>query len=155
MVVICTFNAAFALVTDIHSTFAAASAPLTGVRGTAFAAVGTVYTVFYGTFHTHAAVLAELLRIAGTFTAFRTVISVVTVSSAVFAAVVTAGADIFVTAAGTAEFAFNICIPRMGMDCCRRNHAENHDHRQQDADKFSVLLFHEHSSFFVSSELSA
>ena len=94
------------------------------------------------TFHTHFAIFAEV-RVVGAFITDLTMMRIVAISAAVGTAVVTAGADIIITATGTAEFTIYIDIPRMNMDCCRRNHAENHDQRQHDAEEFLFVFFHE------------
>ena len=77
---------------------------------TAYAAINTMAEIFLGAVLTHFAVFAELCGVCACLTD-KTVMLNVAISAAVSAAVITAGADIIITAACAAIFAFHVIIP--------------------------------------------
>ena len=98
--------------------------------------------LLFCTVHTHFTSFAEV-RVVGAFITDLTMMRIVAISAAVGTAVIAAGADPVITGTFSAELTLYIDIPRMNMDCCRRNHAENHDQRQHDAEEFLFVFFHE------------
>ena len=109
-----------AVIAEMVSTFGAHTAAgiitLAAVRTqigvhTTLTTAETMDLVIPCTFHTHFAIFAEL-RVVGAFMTYLTMILLPAVSAAVRTAVVTAGADPFITGTFAAEFTFYIDIPR-------------------------------------------
>ena len=95
-----------------------------------------------GTFHTHFTSFAEL-RVVGAFITDLTMMLIIAISAAVGTAVVAAGADPVIARTFSTEFTLYIDIPRISVKRCHRDHTDDHDEGQKNAQN---LFLHVSSS---------
>ena len=131
VVIICTFDAAVTLITDIL-TFLTESTPFTGICWTADTAIWAVCSIVHGTFRAHVTLLTEFVPAFVTGAALRAVIFVIATSSAFLTAVVATITDVAVTAEAAAEFAVDLRFPCISCHGMRGKRSDDHSQHDQD-----------------------